>query len=136
MRSNKDVEAYLLRLEKQWTEADDGTYVITLEGGVPLAIKCDPPLVLTRCEIGAVPATGREPLFEQLLRFNADALVHASYGLEDGQIVLSAALELENLDFNEIAAIVTECDLAISQQLPKIRELAGHGGAGRNESSR
>jgi len=37
---------------------------------------------------------------------------------------LSAALELENLDYNELGAVVAEFDLAVAQQLPKLRELA------------
>ena len=48
------------------------------------------------------------PLFKRLLQLNAKGLVHCSYGLDDdasgGRIVLSSALELENLDFNELEA--------------------------------
>jgi hypothetical protein len=125
MRSPKDVEAYLLRMEKPWTEVEQGTYLLHL-GGTPLALKCASPLLLARVEIGPVPAAAsREALFEHLLRLNADALVHASYGLESDGIVLSAAAELENLDYNELDAIVAEFDLALAQHLPRIRELAG-----------
>lgn len=123
MRSNKDVEAYLLRMEKPWSEADPGTYFIPIEN-VPLALKLAPPLVLARLEIGQLPKTGREALFEQLLRLNATALVHGAYGLDGERIVLSAALEMENLDYNELEAVVAEFELAIGQQVPKIRELA------------
>lgn len=126
MRSNKDVEAYLLRMEKPWSEADPGTYVIPVEN-VPLAIKLAPPLVFARVEIGDAPKTGREGIFEHLLRLNATALVHGAYGLDGDRIVLSAALEMENLDYNELEAVIAEFELAIGQQVPKIREHAnGH----------
>jgi len=125
MRSNKDIEAYLLRMEKQWTEADASTYLIDL-AGVPVAIKCAPPLLLARVEIGDAPKANREPLFEHLLKLNATTLVHAAYGLDNGRIVLAAALEMENLDYNELDAVLAEFDLALSQQLPKVMELAGH----------
>ncbi|MGZ3416584.1 MAG: CesT family type III secretion system chaperone [Polyangiales bacterium] len=125
MRSNKDVEAYLLRMEKPWSEAEGSTYVVQLEGGTPLAIKCAAPLVLARVEIGTVPHAKREPLYEHVLRLNASSLVHSAYGLEGDRLLLSAALELENLDYNELEAVVAEFDLAVAQQLPKIRELAG-----------
>ena len=126
MRTQKDVEAYLLRMGRPHKEADDGTFVVRVEGG-SVAVKVEPPLVLARVDVGPVPATGREALFGHLLRLNAGALVHAAYGLEDGKIVLSAALELENLDYNELDALIAELDLALAQQLPKIRELAPNG---------
>lgn len=125
MRSNQDIEAFLLRMEKQWTAPDPSTYVISIES-VPLALKVAPPVVLARVEIGAAPKTGGEPLYEHLLRLNATALVHAAYGLDGGTIVLAAAAEMENLDYNELEAIVAEFELSLGQHLPKIRELAGH----------
>lgn len=123
MRSNKDVEAFLLRMEKPWSEADPGTYVIPIEN-VPLAIKVSPPLVLARVEIGNAPAKGREALFQYLLGLNATSLVHGAYGLDGDRIVLGAALEMENLDYNELEAVIAEFELALGQQVPKIRALA------------
>ena len=123
MRSHKDVEAFLLRMEKPWTEADPETFVLSIEG-VPLALKLAPPLVLARIEIGDAPTKDREGLFEHLLRLNATALVHGAYGLDGDRIVLSAALEMENLDYNELEAVVAEFELAVGQQAPKIQQLA------------
>ena len=54
----------------------------------------------------------------KLLELNARQLVHATYGLDDGHVVLSSALELENLDFNELQATLDEIDMALAQQLP------------------
>jgi hypothetical protein len=125
MRSNKDVESYLLRMGRPFKEADDGTFLVSVES-VTVAVKVAPPLVLSRCEVGPVPASKREGLFEHLLRLNATTLVHGAYGIDGDRIVLAAALELENLDYNELDAILAEMDLALVQQLPKIRELAGH----------
>ena len=53
--------------------------------------------------------------------------MHASYGLEDKHVVLSSALELENLDFNEIQATLDEIDVALAQQLPLLAETAKGG---------
>jgi len=60
-------------------------------------------------------------LFKQLLELNAKQLLHTSYGLDDGNIVLSSALELENLDFNELQATLDEIDMALATQLPGLR---------------
>jgi hypothetical protein len=125
MRSNKDVESYLLRMGRPFREAGEGTFVLAIES-ISVAVRVAAPLLLARVEIGAAPKDTRLSLFEHLLRLNAGALVHAAYGLDGDMVVLAAALELENLDYNELDALLAEIDLALSQQLPKIRELAGH----------
>ena len=40
-------------------------------------------------------------------------------------MVLSSALELENLDYNELEATMDEIDLALSQHLPEARQARG-----------
>jgi hypothetical protein len=126
MRTQQDVEAYLRSMGRPFRDADDGTFLVRVEGG-SIALKVDAPLVLARVEVGPAPKTGREALFHHLLSLNATALVHAAYGLDDERIVLAASLELENLDYNELDALLAELDLALAQQLPKIRELAANG---------
>lgn len=125
-RSVKDVEAYLTQLNRQFNEVDDkpGTYILP-SNGTQIALRCDPPLVVLRVHIGDVKKGDADlPLFRRLLQLNAKGLVHASYGLDDDRIVLSAALELENLDFNELEATLDEIDVALAQQLPELAALS------------
>ena len=129
MRTAKDVEAYLTRLNRSFHEVDGqpGTYLLTAPGATPVALRVDPPLVVLRVHIGDVKNEGTDlPLFKRLLQLNARGLVHSSYGLDDSRIVLSAALELENLDFNELEATLDEIDIALAQQLPELAGLASH----------
>ena len=128
MRSTKDVESYLLRMGRPYHEAPDGTYVVSI-GSIPVAIRLATPLLLARVDIGTLPKSRREPLFQHLLQLNATALVHSAYGVDGEHIMLGAALEMENLDYNELDAILAEIDLALVQQLPHIRELAQAEGA-------
>ena len=126
MRSAKDAEAYLARLNRQFEEVGEkpGTYVLP-SNGTQIALRVDTPLVVLRVHIGDVAkGDGEVALFRRLLQLNAKGLVHASYGLEDDRVVLSAALELENLDFNELEATLDEIDVALAQQLPELRKLA------------
>jgi len=50
--------------------------------------------------------------------------MHVAYGLEGDTIVLSAALELENLDLNELEALLSDVDLALARHVPTLREAA------------
>jgi Tir chaperone family protein CesT len=96
----------------------------------PIAVRVDPPLVVIRVHIGDIDrGSNQEALYRKLLELNARQLVHASYGIDDGHLVLSSALELENLDFNELQATLDEIDLVLAQQLPELARMAKEGGA-------
>jgi Tir chaperone protein (CesT) family len=122
MRTEKDVEAYLLRLNRRFRGLEDrpGTFLVEMgEKTAPLVLRIEPPLVVVRVHIGEVSGSAEEgALFKKLLELNARQLLHAAYGVDDGHIVLSSALELENLDFNELQATLDEIDMALAQQLP------------------
>src|SRR5204862_297046 len=115
MRTVKDVEAYLGRLNRRFSAVDTepGTFLVHSSNNMPpIAIRVDAPLVVIRVHIGDVPQdkANHSDLFRKLLQLNAKALVHSSFGLEEERIVLSSALELENLDFNELEATLDEID--------------------------
>jgi hypothetical protein len=129
MRTLKDVEAYLEKLGRHHdpVEGESGTFLVQSSGAMPaIALRVDPPLVLMRAAIGNAPSDqhAQTALFRKMLELNAKALVHSSYGLEQDRIVLSSALELANLDFNELEATLDEIDLALTQQVPELMQLA------------
>jgi hypothetical protein len=128
MRTVKDVEAYLERLHRRYRAVDgqSGTFLVeSSDNTPPVAVRVDPPLVVVRVHLGDVKNASDPPaLFRRLLELNARQLVHSSYGLEESQIVLSSALELENLDFNELQATLDEIDVALANQLPGLRTAA------------
>jgi hypothetical protein len=136
MRTEKDVEAYLLRSNRRYRAVNDAdgqrrTFVVDSgDRAPPVAVLVDPPLVVLRVHVGdltGAAGASEAALFRKLLELNARQLVHASYGIEDKHVVLSSALELENLDFNEIQATLDEIDLALAQHLALIMEAASGG---------
>lgn len=127
MRSERDIEAYLGRMSRSFQSVDGrpGTYFVG-DGGdgkmPPIVLRVDPPLVVMRVNIGQ--AHESLALYKKLLTLNAESHVHTSFGLEDDRIVLCAALELENLDFNELEAAIAEMDLTLVEQVPNLSELS------------
>ena len=67
-------------------------------------------------KIGSVPegAEDRLQLYGQLLSLNATDLVHGAYGLEGDDIILTDALEIENLDYSEFLASLESLALAVT----------------------
>lgn len=119
------LERHLDRLSRRWERTEDGTYLIA-SGAAPaaIALRAAGPVLVARIGIGPVGAGG-EPLLRRLLEFNAQKLLHAAYGLEGEVIVLSAALETENLDTNELEAVLEDVDLALAEQVPELLALSG-----------
>jgi hypothetical protein len=70
---------------------------------------------------------GHLALYRTLLELNATDLVHGSYGIEDGELIISDTLELETLDFHELQASMESIELAAATHMEKIRSLAGAG---------
>lgn len=129
MRSVQDVEAYLGKMNRRFTAVDDqpGTFLVHGGDNMPAtAVRVDPPLVVLRVHVGDIDgdAAHNGELYQKLLSINAKSLVHSSFGLEDGKIVLCSALELENLDYNELEAALDEIDVTLAQQVAKLAELS------------
>ncbi|MBX3234477.1 MAG: CesT family type III secretion system chaperone [Labilithrix sp.] len=128
MRSVNDVEAYLGKMNRRYSPVDDQPGTFLVHGGTnmpPTALRVDPPLVVLRVHVGDVEDNEENSdLFRKLLTLNAKSLIHTSFGLEEKRIVLVAALELENLDYNELEATLDEVDVTLAQQVPNLVELS------------
>jgi hypothetical protein len=128
IRSNEDLEGFLGRLERRFEKLPEGTYIVSVGAGRPLvAMRLAPPVLVLEVVIGKVPAASAEQLstlYRRMLEFNADGLLHAAYGLQGDQIQLSAALELESVDLNELEAVLADLDMALAEQVPALRELS------------
>jgi hypothetical protein len=125
-RTERDIEAYLLALGKPHEKVEDGTWLIRLAAdSVPVAMRIAGSVVVLRVLIGPPPSdpAAQAALFRKLLELNASELMYSAYGLEQGRIVLGAALELDNLDLNELEAVLADIDLALARHVPRLREL-------------
>ena len=126
-KTHEDLEGYLTKLERRFERADDGTYLVAgAPNQPPIAVRLAPPVVVVRAEIGSAPQ-GDVPLearlFRKLLELNASEMLHASYAIDGASIVLGSALELDNLDLNELEAVLADVDMAISEHVPALHEL-------------
>lgn len=123
MRNVDDVEQFLKDCEINYSDLGGGMYLVDVHTALShsLVIKVEPPVVVFRLKAGDIPAAGtpgREAYFESLLRLNGNALLHSSFSLADDGVYLTAALPLDNLDRNELQAVVDDMSLAVSQHLP------------------
>ena len=123
MVTREDVESYLLRLELEYEEISQGMWV--LQGGAdgaPLVVSYAPPLLVLRTKVLDAPSDQQRcgELYRRLLELNAMDMVHGAYGVEEGDVIVSDALELENLDFNEFQASVDSLQMAVASHLDEL----------------
>jgi hypothetical protein len=125
MISREDVENFIDRMAAEGVQAKEiepGLWMLTPgEAGPEVVVHYNPPVVVLRVRVMPVPASAKRPdLYRQLLELNAADLVHGSYGVDRDEVVLSDALELENLDFNEFQASFDSITMALASHLPTL----------------
>lgn len=130
MVTREDIEGFLDRLAAEGAtsrEIEPGLWAVRPGGAldVDVIVHLTPPVVVLRVKVMDAPVdNGRAAgLNRRLLELNASDLVHGSYGIADGTIVLTEALELEHLDFDEFQASYESMTLALATHL---RELASY----------
>ncbi|MET0413337.1 MAG: CesT family type III secretion system chaperone [Polyangiaceae bacterium] len=126
--NNEDLEALLRQLNKTFSLAGQGIYLVPVGAGQPpAALSIQPPVLVLQVQVGQLPRGNADQLvsyLKRLLQINADGLLHAAFALDSDTIVLSAALEIESLDANELEAVLSDMDVALSQHVPELKQLS------------
>ena len=127
MVTREDIEAFLDRLQTEeatYREIEPGLWAVRPGGALDLdfIVHYNPPVVVLRVKVMDLPANNGKSadLNRRLLELNATDLVHGSYGISNGQYVLTEALELEHLDFEEFQASYESMTLALATHLREL----------------
>ncbi len=129
MVTRDDLESFLIRMDLEFNEVDEGMYLVhTPNNGPPVVVHHTPPLLVIRLKVMDLPE-GRDlgDLYQNLLVWNATDVVHGAYGIEEGDLILTDTLELETLDFPELQASLESMHLAASSHMERIKALAASG---------
>jgi hypothetical protein len=118
MKTREDIEAYLMKMGASYDDLGGNVWRIRSSGIDNLMVSLAGPILVFRLKMMDVPTARRETLFESLLRLNTTELLHCAFGIEGSAIVLSSALALENMDFNEFQAVIDDIGMAVSKHYP------------------
>ena len=130
MKTRDDLESYLIRMDADFKEVDDGMFLIhTDAAGAPIVVHQSDPLLLIRMKVMDLPENGGRlcDLYEALLGLNASDVIHGAYGIEENELILSDTLQLATLDFEELRASLDSLQLAASSHMASIRDLVEGG---------
>lgn len=130
MVTQEDIENFLDRLSADgatYSEVEPGLWNVKPAGELDfgVVVHYSPPVVVLRVKVMELPADAASltGLTRRLLEMNATDLLHGSYGIQKNTVVLTEALELTHLDFEEFLAAYESITLALASH---IRELASY----------
>ena len=127
MVTKEDIEGFLDRVSAEgasYREVEPGLWIVKPGGELDFAIVVNytPPVVLMRVKVMSLPTDKAElaTLSRRLLELNATDLVHGSYGIEEDSIVMTEALELAHLDYEEFQSAFESISLALASHLREL----------------
>ncbi len=128
MVTPEQIEGFLGRMAAEgasYEEIEPGLWALRPGGefDITVVVHHSPPVVVLRVKVMTLPAesTSAAKLYRRLLELNATDLLHGSYGIQKGEVVLTEALELAHLDYEEFLASYESITLSLASHL---RELA------------
>lgn len=125
MSSLDDLDRYLQQTGLPHEQIGHNTWVIAPDTAHPaqIGVTADEPIVLFSVSVLELTdnVQNQVELLRLLLEFNAE-LLHSSYSIQGGNVMLSGAQQLENLDFNEFQAMIDDMCMALDNQWDKLAD--------------
>jgi hypothetical protein len=127
MVTKEEIEGFLDRLGAEgasYSEVEPGLWVVRPSGELDfnVVVHFSPPVVLLRVKVMTLPTKPESlaTLSRRLLELNASDLLHGSYGIENDSIVMTEALELAHLDYEEFLAAFESITVSLASHLREI----------------
>jgi hypothetical protein len=117
MTAHQKIQSYLIDLGIEHEELGANAWIINddQKGLEQVLVILEEPVVIFRVKTMSRPKENREAFYEELLRLNAQDIVHGAYALEGDDIIIIDTLEVENLDREEFQATIDSIGLALTQ---------------------
>jgi hypothetical protein len=127
MVTKDEIEGFLDRLSADgatYTEVESGLWLVKPGGtqDFDVVVHYSPPVVLLRVKVMSLPKQNGNlaTLSRRLLELNASDLLHGSYGIQGDSVVLTEALELAHLDYEELQASYESMTLALASHMREL----------------
>jgi Tir chaperone family protein CesT len=129
MVTKDEIEGFLDRLAAEGashSEVEPGLWIVRPSGELDFNVVVHflPPVVLLRVKVMSLPtkAEAVATLSRRLLELNASDLLHGSYGIEkdSNSIVMTEALELSHLDYEEFLAAYESITVSLASHLREL----------------
>ncbi len=129
MVTKDEIEGFLDRLAADgasYSEVEPGLWILRPSGELDfnVVVHFSPPVVVLRVKVMTLPTKAESvaTLSRRLLELNASDLLHGSYGIEkdSNSIVMTEALELAHLDYEEFLAAYESITVSLASHLREL----------------
>lgn len=122
MKTNEDIKDYLLKMGVEFQSPEEGLWVLKLEpSNLTLVMKHEQPILEFLVNVAGLPKKNLDAFYRRLLEWNATEVVHGAYGLIGDKVVMTMALQTENLDYNELQAAIESIALQLQIHYSKLK---------------
>lgn len=125
MQLAERIESILVDLDFPFEKIGESTWIINDEAAHVrnIVVYLTESLLNFRVKLMEIPDNAEPSAFRTLLEYNVAEMVHCAYGVEGNNVVITGTLTSENLDSNEVAAMLTAISIAISTHYPALHTI-------------
>ena len=111
------IEGYLINLGISFEAVEKNSWIIndSEKGLEQVIVMFAEPLVIIRINVMLLPKSGREELFETLLRLNASDCIHGAYAIDGQNVVIIDIMEYDIMTFEEFQSSLDSISLALAE---------------------
>jgi hypothetical protein len=128
MITKDGIEAFLNKLTADqggtFSEVEGGLWLVRPEGELDFdfVVSLEDNVAVLHVKVMDLPKkkTSQATLNRRLLELNATDLIHGAYGIEQDAIVMTEALELSHLDYDEFRAAYESMTVALASHLREL----------------
>jgi len=125
MVTKDEIEGFLDRLGAEgasYSEIEPGLWVVRPNGELDfnVVVHFSPPVVLLRVKVMSMPTKAESVATLSRRLLDASDLLHGSYGIEKDSIVMTEALELAHLDYEEFLAAYESITVSLASHLREL----------------
>lgn len=127
VRTADDIETFMLESGYGFERLKDHIWRISDErnGIEEIAVFITEHVLNIQLRLFRLPPSPSIQLLRRLLELNATSVIHGAFGIEGDHVVLIGALEIENLDRNELQSMVDSIALAAGENYDELKALLG-----------
>lgn len=127
MRKPEDIESFLIDSGYQFEPLPDQMWRVSDEADDLDNILVFITETVVNFQVGlfTLPENPSTALLHRMLELNASSLIHGAFAIDKDKVILIGALELDNLDRNELQAMVESMAMAIREHHEELTALIG-----------
>lgn len=125
MRTSDDIESFLIDSQYAYERLSPTMWRVHDEDddAENIVIYVTDTIINFQVQLFELPKKPSAALLTRLLELNGSDIIHGAYAISGDHVIIIGALELDNLDRNEIQAMINSMGLAVTEHYSELSAL-------------